>query len=80
MNDYNEQLISDFINGRGSFSDMDNYVDPQDLSAAKFYHSAAKQILSRAKTEKSHAERKRLMALAQWQFEKVERILERYGL
>ena len=76
----NEELINDFIHGRGSFSEaaIDNYVHPDDLRAARFHHSAGSKFLELAKNEESKSESERLMQKANCHFHELDLVLRQY--
>ena len=80
MNDPNENLINDFVHGTGSFTDLDNLVDPRDLTSIKYYQSAAKELFSRAQAEESFTETNRLTAIAHSHLRRIDIILNKYGL
>ena len=78
--DPNSKLIDDFLFGRGTFCEPDNMIDPQDLSALRFYRTASSEILARAEGQDSKSEKKRLLGIARSHMAKIDRILNRYDV
>ena len=80
MNDPNQDLIDDFIYGRGAFSEaaIENYVHPDDLRAARYHHSAGRKFLELAEKEESRAESERLRQKARYHFHELDLILKKY--
>lgn len=78
--DPNARLIDDFVSGTGAFSDPGTLIDPQDLSALRYYRGASREILQRATTEDCVEEKTRLIAVAETHLRRIDRILSRYSV
>ena len=81
MTDPNRELVDDFIHSKGCFSEesIENYVDPQELRAARYHQSAGCRFLELAKEEETRTESERLKQKAKQHFHQVELILRKYN-